>query len=232
MLLLFTMACLENGYDIQLSGRVRTSQESSEPASNITVESLNSTLGLHAETKTDDAGMFQVAAQANSAFHLHFSGQGFRDTSFSGVIGNSDLALGDDHIFLRSNEDIDALRILHENCPQAEDEGGIVEGIVKFPILSDATGDTIVAQKARVIASHQDGQLYETCYLDDDGASLTTGGRVGATGLFAIFGVNDGAISIEFQQDIGSQILSNYVFATMPDNGIVPLFPVFIDLPS
>ena len=103
---------------------------------------------------------------------------------------------------------------------------------MKFPIVSDATEETIIAQKARVIASHGDGQRYETCYLDDDGVSLATGGRVGATGLFAVFGVNDGAISIEFQQDIGSQILSNYAFAAMPDNGVVPLFPVFIDLPS
>ncbi len=230
MFVLLALACLEQPSDVMMSGRVRASQYESEPATGVDVTSLDPELTPFGETPTDDAGDFEVPVAANGVYHILLAKEGSVTTSFSGVAGSSDFALDEDLLFIRSTSEVTELRALHQNCPDSDLEGGIIEGIVRLPIMSDATGDYMTAETASVNASLNDAVAYTPCYLDDDGASLAEGDRVGATGKFAVFGVKEGVISLEFQRDIGDKTLSNYAFAYMPDNGFVPLFSIVVDL--
>jgi len=230
MFFLLALACLEQPSEVMLSGRVRASQYESDPAIGINVTSLDPELSPYGETQTNDAGDFEVSVAANGVYHILFAQEGSVTTSFSGVAGSSNFSLDEDLLFVRSTAEVEELRALHENCPDSDLEGGIIEGLVRLPIMSNATGDYMTAETASVEASLNDAITYTPCYLDDDGASLPESDRVGATGKFAIFGVNEGAISLEFQRDIGDKTLSNYAFAYMPDNGFIPLFSIVVDL--
>ena len=232
MILLFTLACLPDPDSVNLSGQVLAGQYAESGAPNLQVESLDSMLAPFDETSTDTNGEFSVGVQASGVYHLHLSGEGTITTAFSGVVGQSDIELDTGKLFVRTEEEVAALRGAHENCPTATDAGGIIEGIVEFPLTSDATGEAIIAESAKVTASLNDAVTYESCVLDDDGASLASGGSVGATGRFAIFGVAPGSITLEFRQDIGNTTLTNYGFVLMPENGIAPFHPAIIDLPQ
>ena len=106
----------------------------------------------------------------------------------------------------------------------------MIEGI--DPLTSDVTGEAVIAESVVVRASLNDAADYTTCVLDDEGESLATEGQVGATGRFAIFGVEPGAVTIEFVQAIGDKTLTNYGFVLMPEDGIAPFHPATIDLPK
>jgi len=230
MIFLLTLACLEQASEVMLSGRVRADQYESTPAAGVNVTSLEPELSPFGEAQTNDAGEFEVPVQANGVYHILLAQEGAVTTSFSGVVGNSDFALDEDLLFIRSTAEVAKTRALHEGCPESTLEGGIIEGMVRLPIISDATDDYMTAEDARVIATLNDAVTYTPCYVDDDGVSLERGDRVGATGQFAIFGVSEGVISLEFQRDIGDKALSNYAFAYMPENGFIPLFSIMIDL--
>ena len=91
------------------------------------------------------------------------------------------------------------------------------------------TGEAVIV-RAIVRASLNDAANYTTI-LDDEGESLPTEGQVGATDA-SIFGVEPGAITIEFVQAIGDKTLTNYGFVLMPEDGIAPFHPATIDLPK
>lgn len=227
-----TLACLPNPESVSLSGQVLSSQYAESGAPNVRVESLDSELASFAEATTDTNGEFTVEVQASGVYHLHLSGQGLVTTAFAGIVGQNDLELAAGSTFVRSEEEIEALRDLHANCPTSGDPGGIIEGVVEFPLTSDATGEAVIAESAFVRASLNDAVDYPTCVLDDDGVSAEADGRVGTTGRFAIFGVDPGAITVAFRQEIGDKTLTNYGFVLMPEDGIAPFHPATIDLPK
>lgn len=227
-----TLACLPNPEAVSLSGQVLSSQYAESGASGVRVESMDPTLSPFAETTTDDNGEFSVEVQASGVYHLHFSGDGIVTTAFAGIVGQSDIALSSGSVFVRTESEVAALRDMHENCPSASEPGGVIEGVVEFPLTSDVTGEAVIAESAVVRASLNDAADYTTCVLDDEGESVATEGQVGATGRFAIFGVEPGAVTIEFVQAIGDKTLTNYGFVLMPEDGIAPFHPATIDLPK
>ena len=232
MILLLTLACLPNPDSVSLLGQVLSGQYTESGAPAVSVESLDAELVPFAETTTDTNGEFEVEVRASGVYHLHLSGEDVVTTAFSGIVGQKDIELSAGSLFVRSEAEVAALRETYENCPTATDAGGIIEGIVEFPLTSDATGDAIIAATAKVSASLNDAVDYSSCVLDDDGESLDSEGAVGATGRFAIFGLEPGAVTVEFRQDIGNRTLSNYGFVLMPEDGIAPFYPAIIDLPQ
>ena len=227
-----TLACLPNPDAVSLSGQVLVSQYEESGAPDVQVQSINAELAPFDEAVTGADGEFEVEVEASGVYHLHLSGEGLATTSFSGIVGQQDIELSEGSLFVRSEAEVEALRAAHSNCPTAMEPGGIIEGVIEFPLTSVATGEAIIAEGARVVASLNDAVDYTTCVLDDDGVSLETDGNVGATGRFAIFGVEPGAITIEFIQQIENRTLTNYGFALLPEDGIAPFHPAIIDLPK
>ena len=228
----FLIACLPDPGSVTLTGRVLSTQYGDDGAPNVTIESFDSELEPYAEAATGANGEFSVEVMASRVYHLHLTGDGIVPTAFSGIVGQQDVSLEDGDLYVRTEEEVAALRALHDQCPSAEEEGGIIEGVVEFPLISDASGEAVVAESAEVSAALNDATSYAACVLDDDGLSVADPGQVGVTGRFAIFGVAPGAVTVEFQQPIGDKTLSNYGFALLPEGGIAPFHPAIIDLPQ
>ena len=230
MISLLLSGCLPEPSDIQLSGQVLTAQESEQGASDIVVTAHDAELAPYSDTVTDEDGVFSTAVQTNRVYHLVLEGDGVVPTAFSGVVGTSDTRIEHDELFVRSEAEVDALRLTYSECAASELEGGIVEGIVYFQLQNAKDESYLIAEEAMVEVYDANGTQYDTCYLDSDGESLEFGTEVGATGRFAAFGIPSGAITVIFKQEIGASELENYGFVYMPENGIAPFHPAFIDL--
>ena len=232
MLFFLLVSCLPQPGEVTLSGQINASQDSQSGMADVTVSSWDSTLSPYSETLTDVDGLFAINIQANRVYHLVLSGEALAPTAFSGVIGSEDVAIPADSLFVRSQREIEGLRASFAACDWIEATGGIIEGIVQFPIENGDSGENLMAEVAYVSASSDEGTHYSACYLDNEGNALANGVEVGATGRFAIFGVAPGAVTVAFSQDLGGQTLTNYGYTYMPENGVAPFFPAFIDLPG
>ena len=228
--LMMVAACLPEPTDITLSGQVLAAQDAEQGAPGIEVTAFDSELNEYSTAETDDEGMFATTVQSNRVYHLVLSGSDVTPTAFSGVVGSSDTAIGADELFVRSVAEVDAIRTTHDQCAAASQEGGIVEGAVYFRLRNEQDESFLIAEEAMVEVYDANGTQYDTCYLDTDGNSLEAGSEVGATGRFAAFGVPAGAITVVFRQEIGGAVLENYGFVYMPENGIAPIHPAFIDI--
>ena len=230
MIALLWLACTLPGSNIVLSGQVLTGQNSGAGAPDILVNIRNAETNPHDEVTTDQDGMFEVKVPSNSVYHLALSGTDIVPTAFSGIVGQSNVAIPEDELFVRSTAEMELLRSEFESCPNVDESGGVVEGIVRFKLQNTDDESYLVAPLASVLAYTDQGVEFTACYLDDDGLSLEDGEETGQTGRFAIFGVPQGPTTVLFQQDIGGLSIENYGFVYMPENGLAPFYPAFVDL--
>lgn len=230
MIILLLAGCLPVPGEVQLSGQILTAQDSGFGAPEIAVAAHDAELQPYSDTLTDEDGLFSMPVQSNRVWHLVFTGDGVVPTAFSGVIGQSDLAIPEDALYVRSETEVAALRILHSLCPTAQDEGGMVEGVVRFRLQNSQDDNYLIAEESYVEVYDADGGQYDVCYLDNDGESLEKGSAVGSTGRFVAFGLPAGPTTVTFKQVVSQQTIENYGFVMMPENGIAPFHPAFIDL--
>jgi hypothetical protein len=230
MIILLLVGCLPVPGEVQLSGQILTAQDSGVGGPEIAVAAHDSELQPYSDTITDEDGLFSVLVQTSRVWHLVLTGVGVIPTAFSGVVGQADTAIPEDSLFVRSETEVEALRIAHSLCPTAQDAGGIVEGVVRFYLQNSQDESYLIAEESYVEVYDVDGQPYDVCYLDNDGESLEKGSAVGATGRFVAFGLPAGPITVAFKQDVSSQTIENYGFVMMPEYGIAPFHPAFIDL--
>jgi hypothetical protein len=227
---LLWLACTPPPTEVTLSGQVLTGQDSGMGAADVLVSIRNSQTDPHGEVTTDANGLFEIAVPSSNVYHMILSGTDIVPTSFSGIIGQSDLQIPADELFVRTESDLEGLRSAFENCPTAFDEGGVVEGVVQFRLQDTDDGSYLAANQATVEAYNTDEVQFDACYLDDDGISEEDGSAVGTTGRFAIFGVPEGPITVQFKQDIGGLTIENFGFVYLPEDGIAPFHPAFVDL--
>ena len=230
MIIFLLAGCLPVPGEVELSGQILTGQGSAVGAPDIAVAAHDAELQPYSDTITDEDGLFSTPVQSNRVWHLVFTGDDVVPTAFSGVVGQSDTAIPEDALYVRSESEVEGFRAAHSLCPTAEDEGGIVEGIVRFRLQNSQDDSYLIAEEAFVEVYNADGEQYDVCYLDNDGESLEKGSAVGTTGRFAAFGLPAGPITVAFKQEVSSQTIENYGFVMMPENGIAPFHPAFIDL--
>jgi hypothetical protein len=106
----------------------------------------------------------------------------------------------------------------------------MVEGVVRFRLQNSQDENYLIAEESYVEVYDADGGQYDVCYLDNDGESLEKGSAVGSTGRFVAFGLPAGPTTVTFKQVVSQQTIENYGFVMMPENGIAPFHPAFIDL--
>ena len=230
MIAFLWMACALPASDVILSGQVLTAQDSGVGAPDILVSLRNAKTKPHGEVTTNENGMFEIEIPSSNVYHIALSGTDIQPTAFSGIVGQSDVAIPEDNLFVRSLAEVESLREEFSACPHAMNEGGIVEGVVQFTVQNSDDESYLVAPLTSVLVVDNQGVEYEACYFDDDGASVEDAENVGATGRFSVFGVPEGPLEIRFRQNIGGLSLDNYGFVYMPENGIAPFYPAFVDL--
>jgi hypothetical protein len=224
------LACVQPPTEAILSGQIMTGQDSGVGAADILVSIRNAETKPHGEVTTDTNGLFEISVPSSNVYHMILSGNDIAPTSFSGIIGDADLAIPVDELFVRTDADVEGLRAAFENCPTASDDGGVVEGIVQFRLLDNDDNSFLAASDAMVEVFNANGTQFDACYLDDDGFSAEEADNVGTTGRFAVFGVPEGPTTVLFKQDIGGLTIENYGFVYMPENGTAPFHPAFVDL--
>ena len=230
MISLFWMACALPASDVVLSGQVLTGLDSDVGASDVLVSLRKANTKPHGEVTTDENGRFQITIPSSNVYHIALSGTDIVPTAFSGVVGQSDVAIPESDLFVRSTRDVEALRDEFSECEYAEEGGGIVEGIVQFTLQNTEDDSFLAAPLTSITVFDDQGDEFNACYLDNDGVSVEDADNVGNTGRFAVFGTPDGPLEIRFRQDIGGLIIDNYGFVYMPENGVAPFYPAFVDL--
>ena len=204
------MSCALPSSVVMLSGQVLTAQDSEAGAPDVRVIIRNAASELHGEVTTDEDGMFEIEIPGSNAYHMVLQGEDSLPTAFSGIVGQSDVAIPADELFVRSDAEILSLRDEFSACPTASDEGAIIEGVVRFKLQNTDDQSFLVAPLTAVTAFNQEGVEYTACYLDDDGVSVEEQDDVGNTGRFAVFGIPEGPTTVRFQQNIGGMIVENF----------------------
>ena len=224
------LACTSAQTDVVLSGQILTSQDSGEGAADILVSIRNAETNPHGDVSTDSDGLFEITVPGSNAYHMVLTGTDVVPTSFSGIVGQSDVEIPADELFVRTESDVDGLRAEFDLCPTAADEGGVVEGVVQFRLQDTDDDSFLAASLTSVTVFNAHGTEYDGCYLDENGFSVEDGTEVGPTGRFAVFGIPEGPTTILFKQDVGGLTVENYGYVFMPEDGIAPFYPAFVDL--
>ena len=230
MIALLWISCALPSSVVMLSGQVQTQQDSETGAADVLVSIRDARTDPHGDVTTDQDGLFEIEIPGSNVYHMVLSKDDSMPTTFSGIVGQSDVAIPADELFVRSQAEVVLLREEFSACPTAEEEGGIVEGVVRFKLQNTDDESFLVAPLTAITVFNAEGVEYPGCYLDDDGNSVEEADNVGNTGRFAVFGVPEGPTTILFQQDIGGMLVDNYGYIYLPENGIAPFYPAFVDL--
>ncbi len=185
------------------------------------------------EGSTADDGSFSIGVPASSAFFVVFDDADHVPTSFTGIAGSSDVSAEEGTLYMRAPWEIDELRADFSACPRVDEPGPIIEGEVRPYLGVDAAPEELpTITTAWITVYDADDNATSACYLDDDGNSLPDGTRTGNTGRFAVFGAPEGPVSIEVAYDFTPDVaLSTWYIALTPTDGIVPMYPAWVEVP-
>lgn len=183
-------------------------------------------------TTTGADGSFSVGVPASSAFFATLSAEGHVPTSFTGIAGSEDVVADEGTLYLRSEAEVAALRAEFAACPAAQDEGPLVEGVVRLYLgTGDEPEDLPTITNAKVTVYDAQDQTWTACYLDDDGVSLADGTETGNTGRFAVFGVPEGPLSVAVEYDLADDYpLTYWNIVRGAPGGAVPMYPAWVGL--
>jgi hypothetical protein len=232
MILLLLACTVDDTVQIAVSGRLFDGPEADAlVVAGATVAALDAN-GEEVDRATSSSlGEFSVQVPGWDTFHLHLGAEGFATTAFSGNAGGVDVTADDGVLWLRSEDELAALRATHAACPSAQDEGGVVEGLMRLYIPDQEDPDTLpVVTTGHVSAWTADGVEYPACYLDDEGASSADADETGETGRFAVFGVPSGPISVSLSYaQYGVETDPGWYFVWMGEDQVAPLYPALVE---
>jgi len=187
-----------------------------------------------ATSTTGANGAIDIAVPSSQSFFLTFSddADGYVPTSFTGLAGLDDVQAEDGVLFMRSGDDLSALRTEFAACPDVDSTQAVVEGEVRVYLPVEEIDQLPTVPDASIIVYDADDNEYSACYLDDKGKSVADGSRTGATGRFAVFGVPPGPISVAvtwaFTEDLD---LTSWYIVRAPQGGVVPMYPAWVQGP-
>ncbi|MDP6933096.1 MAG: carboxypeptidase-like regulatory domain-containing protein [Myxococcota bacterium] len=217
--------------EILLTGHVLDEQdEEAGPIPEATIELRDGNTEAYSEATTDEDGAFSIAAPAGDNIYVSLSADGYTTTAFTGATSYSDVEVEDGTLWMRSEAQVDVLRNLFDGC--SLDDGGIVEGEVRVYIPDQDADELPLVTTAYAVAYTPDGDAYEACYLDDEGNSDPEATQTGNTGRFAIFGLPEAPLTVYLNYDPGAgDAIERVFYVYLPENGIAPLYPAYVELP-
>jgi hypothetical protein len=231
---LWLMACEQNSIPefVQVSGTVfQDRYDTSEIAEGATLRVLDLALEEIDEVETDEEGSFEAQARAGGPLFVELSAEGFVPTSFSGLAGVEDLSVPDHTLWLRSEEDRAELEGEFDGCEGSDEGGGLIEGEVRM-FLSTTDGDySVVVTTAWAVAGDAEGNVYEACYLGEDGTIDPDADMTGASGRFAIFGAS-GALTLQVGYSLADEPYYSVNYQIyVPEGGVAPFYPAWVEPP-
>lgn len=232
-MLLLLLACWRNPSEVLLTS-VLLDRREGEGLSGAGIEVHDASGVYFGDGQTGEGGAFEVKVPASQAFFLTFQHEegGFVPTSFAGLAGASDLSAEEGLLYMRSAEEIAALREEFSACPAASAEGAIVEGEVKLWFNVEEKDELPTVKDVTVTAFDEDDQAWTACYLDEEGGSLPDATATSSNGRFAIFGLPEAALAVAFTWNLAEGLeTTNWYLVRAPEAGVSPMYPAWIESP-
>lgn len=233
LLMLAANGCTPNEV-VSLRGVVQQAYEQELPLGGAQVEILDAAGRSFDRARTDPDGAFEVQAPLGSQIYATIAGTGYIPAAFLGQSGISPVARVEDGVlFGFSTEEDQAWRTLFAGCPGADQPGAVVVGEVRFFDLAHPdTGEPPLCETG-VITLELDDQVFEACYLTEDGLAWDPAAtQTGTPGRFALFGLPEGSGVLNVDYRYATDYLVKQAYPVwLPADGVAPWFPAWVELP-
>lgn len=182
------------------------------------------------ESPINPDGSFEVTGPQSLPLLAVVSGPGLIEASFAGVLGVGPLQVPEGEIYGWSTELMERLRAEFGACGEAP--GSVVTGEIRLFGATDSSGSVLIVDEGTAVLYDNDDQPIQACYLNDQGMYDPDAALTGATGRFGFFGLDAGTYRLLYGYDLGGEAVEAELFLTVREEGITPLYPVFIDVPQ
>jgi hypothetical protein len=188
----------------------------------------------YASAVTSQDGSFQVDAPGGQNIFVEVRGDGLVPASFTGIAGLGDLQeVEEGRIFGYSRAEYDQWNAAFAGCPGLEDEGSAVLGDIRlYGFIDPETGEEPIIISGYAQVTSADDTQYDACYLDDDGLAYDPERNyTGLSGRYTIAGVPAGVHTlIVGYEGAGGVTGEHEYFLWLPESGISPRFPSYVEL--
>lgn len=214
----------------EISGTVLIgSVATGDPLAGGTVQILGEDTEIFDEAPIDDQGRFLASAPLGANIYAVVEGPGMVPAGFSGKMGQGAFEVPPGALFGVSQVERDALDAVFGDCARP---GPALYGEVRLYGFVDEDGVNPLVTTAYASAGPIGQEPAAACYLGaetgeyDPEATLT-----GPTGRFALFDVPTGLVDLDYGYRVGGSItVDGTLRLFVPDQGVTPLMPAWVDL--
>ena len=222
--------------EVMVQGSVAASRDTPKlPMQGGQIEIREDDGSLYDSASIASDGAFSIRAPMGSDIFATVSSAEHVAASFTGVSGFATVfEVEEGSLFAVSQTEWAQWREQFEGCPGVDSAGAGIIGEVRMSTLLDSeTGEAPIVTTAMPLAEDLDGVVYTTCFLDEEGMLYEPlAESTGASGVFAIFGLPEGFVVIDLKYQIIDDVF--YVRSIplwAPKDGVVPLFPAWVEFP-
>lgn len=193
-----------------------------------TVSILDTDLEVISSGPIGPDGSFEVTGIEGENLVARVDGPGFEAAHFSGHVGIGPLEVPEGEIFAWPTLASFEARTAFGACSVP---GAMVPGEIRIFGVTDDQGVSPSLNNAWAFLYGSDGVEIPACYLDDEGVYDPAATRTGASGRFAFFGVPAGRYDLAYGYDLSDEyVVEHGVAIVVPEDGVVPLYPAWVDL--
>jgi hypothetical protein len=225
MILFLLGACGGAPEFLTMTGAVFDDSDGTEAISNVAVNVFDVAFEAIDAVVSDDTGAFSVQVRFGSSVFLDLQADGYVRTGFSGAIGISDYEVPDGELWMRSEDEQDAVETAFSGCENLEDDG-VIDGEILMALPKEDGTFKAFVETGWAKAVLEDGTEVEPCYLDAEGNYDPDAVYTGEQGRFLIPGVS-GKVQLDVGYDLGdTEVFSASMLLYVPEDGLVTLFDV------
>ena len=205
----------------------------------VALETLNLSLESTGTATSAEDGYFEVNVAAGEDFFLVLDRESYHPSSFSGLSGYVNLLAGIGVPWVASEEFGASLVEDFADCSSAPasvgETTGLATGEIRLYLQGVNPWDSPMASEASITITGSDGKTVPVCVLDDEGSSLESGTKVGATGRFVAFGLPPGPILAEVSYTSTSATVDTSQYrgyvpkAARGVPGVALFYPIYIE---
>lgn len=192
-----------------------------------TVTILDETGAVFDEAELDGNGRFEATAPAGKRIHAVVDGPSMVPAGFTGTMGLGRFEVPPGLLFAWPEAERDALADTWGGCAA---DGPVVLGEIRLFGVTDDDGTSPVVTTGYA-SVRSGGSELPACYLGESGAGDPEAEVTGDAGAFAVFGVQPGIVQLDYGYVVsGSTTVDADLELYVPEGGVTPLYPAWVDL--
>lgn len=213
----------------EMIGTVVDGPFSTTPVSQGTLTVLDREFEQLDEVEVASDGSFSAQSPILERLYARVEAPGALPAMFSGTHPGAEpfeVPLGELYTWTTAHDDE-----LHASFGACARAGVSVSGDVRLFGAETETGEDLIIANAFATLVDADGNEREACYLDDEGVFAPDAEVTGATGRFAFFDVEPGFHLLRYGYALTDTIPVEFeVPVLVPEQGVAPLYPAWVDL--